>query len=202
MFLRSATYFSPVVGGSHARCWKANHNRRARVFGCSAERHRNAQSTISIRATSFTSGNFLGYIGQGDAGDGLGQGQYQLGTCSYDGVGRTNCLASGSYQELAGSVTPGATGTFAWRMTWLGNIPHPILARSTSLATPDILGLSVVPTGAFFEVLLGNGKYANRDFGAPDTPNPTGGSLNWQAFLTGNATCTGAPPHVRSDKSV
>ena len=149
--------------------------------------------TISIRATSFTAGNFLGYDGLGDIGGGVGSGRYTLGTCAFDvGAGCTNCIANGTYVELAGSATPGATGTFAWRMTWLGNIVNPITAKSDAPGS-NTLTLATVPTGAFFEVLLGTGRYANLDFGAPDTPNPTQGSLNWQAFLTQTPTCTGAP---------
>ncbi len=151
-----------------------------------------AQSTTSIRATSITSGNFLGYFGLGDLGGGVGHGTYQLGSCAYDGLSRTNCTTAGNYIELAGSVSPGATGTFLWRMTWLGNVPNPIQAKSISPGN-NTLNLYSVPNGAFFEVTLSTGLYANLDFGAPDTPNPSGGVLNWQAFLTQNPTCTGAP---------
>lgn len=151
-----------------------------------------AQTTTSIRATGFTSGNLLGYFGLGDIGGGVGHGTYQLGSCAYDGSSRTDCTTTGSYVELAGSANPGATGTFLWRMTWLGNVPNPIQARSIS-AGSNTLNLYSVPNGAFFEVTLSSGLYANLDFGAPDTPNPTGGTLNWQAFLGPNATCTGSP---------
>lgn len=147
---------------------------------------------LSIQSTSFTSGNFLGYTGLGDVGGGVGHGAYQLGSCLF-AAGRTNCTTTGSYLEVAGSANPGATGTYAWRMTWLGNIPNPVEAKSIS-AGSNILTLLLVPPGAFFEVTLSNGGYANLDFGAQDTPNPTGGSLNWQAFF-GQATCTGNPPN-------
>lgn len=145
---------------------------------------------LSIQSTGITTGNFLGYTGLGDLGGGVGHGAYQLGSCLF-AAGRTNCTTTGTYAEVAGSANPGATGTYAWRMTWLGNIPNPIEAKSVSAGSNDLTLLSV-PPGAFFEVTLSNGSYANLDFGAQVTPNPTDGSLNWQAFL-GQATCTGSP---------
>ena len=75
---------------------------------------------------------------------------------------------------------------------WLGNLPNPIQAKSIA-PNSNSLNLFRVPNGAFFEVTLSTGLYASLDFGAPDTPNPTGGTLNWQAFLTTRATCTGSP---------
>lgn len=77
-------------------------------------------------------------------------------------------------------------------MTWLGNVPNPIQARSIAPGS-NTLSLYAMPNGAYFEVTLSTGKYANLDFGAPDTPNPSGGVLNWQAFLGPNASCTGSP---------
>ncbi|GEM_PF-1837911 len=151
-----------------------------------------AQTHISIQATTIPVGNLLNIAGIGDIGGGVGHGTYQLGSCSYDGFSRSNCVTSGTYVELAGSQNPGSTGTFSWRLTWLGNAPNPIQVRSVS-AGSNITTLYSVPTGSFFEVILGNGRYANLDFGAPDTPNPTGGVLNWQAFLSNNATCSGSP---------
>lgn len=146
---------------------------------------------LSIQSTSFTTGNFLSYAGLGDLGGGVGHGTYQLGSSCLFAAGRTSCTTTGAYAEVAGSANPGATGTYSWRMTWLGNIPNPVEAKSVS-AGSNILSLLSVPPGAFFEVTLSNGSYANLDFGAQDTPNPTGGSLNWQAFF-GQSSCTGSP---------
>jgi PEP-CTERM motif len=148
-------------------------------------------ATISIQATSIATGDQLGYFGLGDLGGGIGHGTYQLGACSFDGT-RTNCLVTGSYIELAGSVSPGATGTFTYRETWLGSGPNPIQARST---TPggSILGLHAVPAGAFFDLTLSTGAYGVLDFSASHTPVPGEGALNWQAFLGPGSFCTGSP---------
>ena len=151
-----------------------------------------ARAQYKIQATNITSGNVLAYFGLGDLGGGVGHGTYQLGSCGFNGVNRTYCTTTGSYAELAGSVNPGATGTFTWRMSWAGNFANPIQAASVSPGS-NTLNLFSVPNGAFFEVFLNNGLYANLDFGAPDTPNPQGGSLNWQAFLSATPTCTGSP---------
>jgi hypothetical protein len=149
---------------------------------------------ISITATSFTSGNLLAYYGLGNLGGGVGHGTYQLGSCAYDGVSRSACTVTGNYVEVTGSANPGATGAFTYRMTWLGNIPNPIQAQSnTATADPNDLVLYAVPAGAYFELTLSAGYYGVLDFGAPDTPNPLGGILNWQAFLAGGSVCTGNP---------
>lgn len=170
------------------------HPKRVLVaVACCAALAAPAGAQVRIQATSFTSGNVLAYFGLGDLGGGIGHGTYQLGSCAYNGVNRTYCTTTGSYVEAAGSVNPGATGTFTWRMSWLGSGGNPIQARSITPGS-NTLTLHAVPAGSFFEVFLSNGLYANLDFGAPDTPNPTGGTLNWQAFATGNATCTGNPP--------
>ena len=147
---------------------------------------------LRIQATGIASGNVLAYSGLGDLGAGVGHGTYQLGSCAFDGVSRTYCTTTGSYVEAAGSLNPGATGTFTWRMSWAGSGANPIQARSISAGDNQHV-LHSVPAGSFFEVLLGNGLYANLDFGAPDTPNPAGGVLNWQAFASPNAVCTGGP---------
>jgi hypothetical protein len=152
-----------------------------------------AAAQVKIQATSILSGNVLALYGLGDIGGGVGHGTYQVGSCAFNGgANRSYCTTSGSYVETAASVNPGATGTFTWRMSWAGNGPNPIQTRSTSPGSNNAV-LYVVPPGSFFEVFLGTGLYANLDFGVPDTPNPTGGALNWQAFL-GNAVCTGNPP--------
>lgn len=145
---------------------------------------------ISIQATSITSGNQLFLTGLGDLGGGVGHTIYQLGSCAYDGTSRTSCTVSGSYMETAGSLNPGATGTFTWQMSWAGSGPSPIQSRSVTPGSNTMV-LHYVPSGAFFELFLGNGLYANLDPGSPDTPNPTGGQLNWQAFAAPSAQCTG-----------
>jgi PEP-CTERM motif len=152
-----------------------------------------AQTHLSIHVTSIFSGNILSITGLGDLGGGVGHGTYQLGNCSYNGVNRSYCVVDGAYVETAGSNNPGATGVFTWRMSWLGSGPNPISVKSNAPGS-NVTTLHSVPAGSFFEVFLGNGLYANLDFGAPDTPNPLGGALNWQAFLTAGATCTGLPP--------
>jgi hypothetical protein len=162
------------------------------TLACCASLAAPAGAQIRIQATSFTSGNVLAYFGLGDLGGGVGRGTYQMGDCAFDGVGRTYCTVAGSYVELSNSLNPGATGTFIWRMSWLGSGPNPIQARSNSPGDNSLV-LHNVPSGAFFEVFLGNGLYANLDFGAADTPNPTGGQLNWQAFASPAAVCTGSP---------
>src|SRR5262245_28839145 len=102
------------------------------IVGVTANSARAA--TISITATSIATGNFASYQGLGDLGGGVGHGFYQLGTCAFDsGANRTNCLVTGSYQEIAGSVTPGATGTFTFRTSWLGNVANPVQARSNTM---------------------------------------------------------------------
>ena len=151
-----------------------------------------AHAQLRIQSTGFTSGDVLAYYGLGDMGGGIGHGTYQLGSCAFNGVDRTYCTATGSYVETAGSVTPGATGTFTWRMSWAGNVANPIQARSVSPGSNQLV-LHNVPAGSFFEVFLGNGLYANLDFPPADTPNPTGGVLNWQGFASPNAVCTGNP---------
>lgn len=152
-----------------------------------------AGAQLRIQATDFSSGNVLAYYGLGDLGGGVGHGVYQIGSCAFDaGAGRTFCTATGSYVEMPASVTPGATGTFTWRMSWAGSGPNPILARSVAPGSSSLV-LFTVPSGAYFEVFLGNGLYANLDFGAADVPNPTGGQLNWQAFASPAAVCTGSP---------
>ncbi len=151
-----------------------------------------ARAQIRIEATDMTFGNLLTYAGRGDLGGGVGHGVYQLGSCAFDGIGRTYCTVTGSYVETAASLNPGATGTFTWRMSWAGSGANPILARSISPGD-NTLVLHSVPAGAYFELLLGNGRYANLDFGAPDVPNPTGGQLNWQAFASSSAECSGEP---------
>jgi hypothetical protein len=153
-------------------------------------------ATISIAATSVTAGNLLTYEGLGDLGGGVGHGEYLLGTpasCSFDGT-RTNCLVSGTYTEVAGSVNPGATGIFTFRTSWLGNVPNPIQAReNVGTALLNDVVLHVVPPGAFFDLTLSGGYYGALDFGAQDTPNPGGGVLNWQASIF-QPLCTGNPP--------
>ena len=151
-----------------------------------------AEGQLRIQATSIASGDVLAYYGLGDLGGGVGHGTYQLGACAFNGVDRTDCTTTGSYVETAASVHPGATGTFTWRMTWMGNGSNPIQASSVAPGSNN-LALYSVPAGSFFEVLLGSGLYANLDFGVPDTPNPTDGTLNWQAFASPNAVCTGGP---------
>ncbi|MBV9880079.1 MAG: PEP-CTERM sorting domain-containing protein [Gemmatirosa sp.] len=153
-----------------------------------------ARAQVRIHATSIATGDVLAYYGLGDIGGGVGHGTYQLGACAFNGgANRSYCTTTGSYVETATSLNPGATGTFTWRMTWAGSGPNPIQARSMSPGSNQLV-LYSVPAGAFFEVFLGNGLYANLDFGAPDTPNPTGGTLNWQAFASPNPVCTGGPP--------
>jgi hypothetical protein len=151
-----------------------------------------AGGQMRIQATGFSSGNVLGYYGLGALAGGAGHGTYQLGSCAYNGVDRTFCTAMGTYVETAGSLNPGATGTFTWRMSWAGSGANPIQARSLTPGNNQLV-LHSVPAGAFFELFLGNGMYANLDFGAADVPNPTGGQLNWQAFASPAATCTGSP---------
>jgi len=84
-----------------------------------------------------------------------------VGNCASNGSSRTDCTTTGSHVEVAGSVTPGATGTFLWRMTWLGNVPNPIQARSVSPGSNNV-NLYVVPNGAFFGVTLSTGLYRRR----------------------------------------
>lgn len=154
-------------------------------------------SSISITATTITAGNSLTYLGLGpiasgpSAGLGHGYVGYGLDNCSFDGT-RTDCLVTGTYVEVAGSDTPGATGTFTFRTSWLGNGADPIEARSVS-GDPNRLTLFNVPAGAFFTLTLSNGAFGVLDFGAPDVANPLGGALNWQAFLGPGAVCTGSP---------
>ena len=83
-------------------------------------------------------------------------------------------------------------GTFAFRTTWLGNGPTPIISGddfNTAQAEDTIL--IGVPAGAFFDLTLSTGAYGALDFGAPDVANPGGGILNWQSFLAPGFTCTG-----------
>ena len=162
------------------------------VLACSASLAAPAGAQFRIQVTSIATGNVLAYHGLGDLGGGVGRGTYQLGECAFNGIDRTYCTMTGAYVETAGSVTPGAAGTFTYRMSWAGSGANPIQARS---ATPgdNSLVLHSVPSGAYFELLLGNGLYANLDFGPIDTPNPTGGALNWQAFASPSAVCTGSP---------
>ncbi|MBV9879971.1 MAG: PEP-CTERM sorting domain-containing protein [Gemmatirosa sp.] len=172
--------------------WPLSHTLAA--LACCAALAAPAGAQLRIQATSIYYGDALTYTGLGDLGGGVGHGRYQLGGCSYsyNGLDRTFCVAIGTYVELAGSVAPGATGTFLWSMSWSGDGPSPVEARPTAPGGGG-LDLYYVPPATYFEVLLGNGLYATFDPGVQDTPNPAGGVLSWQAFLAPSGVCTGGP---------
>lgn len=122
-------------------------------------------ATISIQATGYTSGNFLGYfgLGVGGAGDapfvGLGHGTYQLGTCGVVML-HTECVVAGSFVEVAGSVNPGLTGTFVYRMVYPGTGANPIVAGERT-GTPDLNDLQLgAGFGGFFDLTLSTGMTA------------------------------------------
>jgi hypothetical protein len=158
------------------------------LFGSSA-----SAATLSIRMLSSTN-NTLNFAGLGDpAGSSAWSGHLQVGAgnCSFDGT-RSNCLVTGTFDDLADGFDGVSEGTFTFRTSWLGNVPFPNVTGD-NFNTPDTEDgfLIFVPPGAFYDLTLSTGAYGLFDPGAPDVVNPTGGILNWQHFLAQGATCTG-----------
>ncbi|HVE49876.1 MAG TPA: hypothetical protein VNG69_09705, partial [Casimicrobiaceae bacterium] len=94
-----------------------------------------------------TSGQ-LRYVGLGDIGGGVGSGRYTLGDCAFAG-GTTTCTLSGSYVESSNSThTPGQGGTFTMVLTYAGNVPSPVIARSET-AGSNVLRFSATGDALF-----------------------------------------------------
>ena len=130
----------------------------------------------------------LRYVGLGDTGGGVGSGRYTLGDCVF-AANVTTCTVSGSYVESAQSThTPGQGGTFTMVLTYSGNGPSPVIARSET-AGSSVLRFSSLGDAVFTLRLrpTAGGEIVGT-YPAPVFAD----SIGFNAFLSGpTASCTG-----------
>lgn len=134
----------------------------------------------------------LTYVGLGDVGGGIGSGRYTLGNCAF-ASGVTTCTLSGSYVESAQSThTPGQGGTFTMVLTYGGNGPSPVIARSISAGNNSVQFFGSLGDAVFTLRLR---PAAGGEIVGVFPAVPFADSIGFNAFLSGpTVSCTGVGP--------